>query len=393
MAPPAPFEIDVPDDVLEDLRRRLAQTRWPDVLPEAGWRYGSELGYMQKLIDYWLYEFDWREQERLLNSFPQFTTTLEGTNLHFIHVKGAGPRPVPLLISHGWPGSIIEMHKVIGPLTDPASHGGDPTDAFDLVVPSLPGYGFSGPTTVPGVDVARIAELFVRLMGSLGYKRFVAQGGDWGSYITTTLGRAWYSHVAAIHLNTLPGFLIQSVATDQEKTMLSERAKELSLSGRAHAGIDDGAYAEILGTRPQSIAYGLSDSPAGLAAWIIEKFFAWSDCGGDLESVFTKDELLTNVMIYWVTRTANSSARLYYETTHGDPGAFKGRVEAPTALAIFPAEGSPPQTFVERIYNLKRWTEMAAGGHFAALEQPAALVEDIRTFFRPYREELGKYAH
>jgi pimeloyl-ACP methyl ester carboxylesterase len=384
----ARFEINVPDDVLEELRGRLAHTRWPEALPDAGWRYGTDLGYMQELVDYWLQEFDWRKQEQLLNAFPQFTARLEDIDLHFIHAKGVGPRPIPLLLSHGWPGSIFEMHKVIGPLTNPASHGGDPADAFDVVVPSLPGYGFSGPTSAPGVDVARIAELFVRLMEILGYDRFVAQGGDWGSYITTTLGRVWHSRVAAIHLNTLPGFLVSRVATDEEKVALRERARKLWSSRRAHAGVDDGGYAEILGTRPQSLAYGLNDSPAGLAAWIIEKFFAWSDCGGNLERVFTKDELLTNIMIYWVTETSNSAARLYYETTHGDPDAFTGRVEAPTALAVFPAEGSPPRTFVERIYNVERWTEMPTGGHFAALEQPEALVEDIREFFRPYRDGL-----
>ena len=335
---------------------------------------GPTFAYMQEFVNYWLDEFDWPAQERLLNAFPQFQQIFKDIHLHFIHVRGVGPRPIPLLVSHGWPGSIFEMHKVIGPLTDPAAHGADPADAFDVVVPSLPGYGFSGPTTIAGVGVPRIAATFVSLMGSLGYGRFVAQGGDWGSYITTTLGRAWHPQVAAIHLNTLPGYLISSVASDEEKVILRERARDLWFSRRGHAGIDDGGYAEILSTRPQSIAYGVNDSPAGLAAWIIEKFFAWSDCGGNLESVFSKDELLTNIMIYWITQTANSSARLYYETTHGDPDVFKGRVEAPTALAVFPAEGSPPRSFVERIYNLERWTEMPAGGHFAALEQPTALV-------------------
>jgi pimeloyl-ACP methyl ester carboxylesterase len=295
---------------------------------------------------------------------------------------------MPLLMTHGWPGSFFEMHKVIGPLSDPAKHGGDPDDAFDLVVPSLPGYGFSKPTTARGIGVPQIAALLVRLMEQLGYERFVAQGGDWGSYVTSILGRAWTSQVAAIHLNTLPGFLIASEATDEEMVSLKKRAGDFWMKRRAHAGIDDAGYSEILGTRPQTVAFGLNDSPAGLAAWIVEKFRAWSDCAGEVENAFTKDELLTNIMIYWVTETANSSARLYYETRHGDRDAFAGRVEAPTALAVFPAEGSPPRPLVERLYNLQRWTEMSAGGHFAALEQPDALVEDVRAFFRPLRDEL-----
>lgn len=374
----APFQIQVTEEVLLDLKQRLTRIRWPDALADADWDYGTNLAYLQHLVDYWHESYDWRAQERLLNTFPQFTTEIAGIHLHFLHVKGKGTQPLPLLISHGWPGSFFEMYKIIGPLTDPEGYGADPADAFDVVVPSLPGYGFSGPTKVRGVTVERIAEVFVSLMQDLGYQNFVAQGGDWGSYITTALGRAWACRIIGIHLNTLPGGLFRS----QEATTEAERRWR---EQRAQATRDESGYSDIQGSRPQTLAYGLNDSPVGLAGWIIEKFRAWSDCHGEIESVFTKEELLTNVMIYWVTQTINSSIRLYYEAVHQREDALAGRVEVPTGLAVFPAEGAPPRSLVERLYNIQRWTEMKAGGHFAALEQPEALVEDIRAFFRPLR--------
>lgn len=375
---PVPFQIHVAEDVLLDLQQRLARTRWPDALPDTAWNYGTNLAYLQHLVTYWHERYDWRAQERLLNTFPQFTTEIDGIHLHFLHVTGKGPQPLPLLISHGWPGSFFELYKIIGPLADPARYGGDPVDAFDVVVPSLPGYGFSGPTRVRGVTVERIAAVFVALMQDLGYQRFAAQGGDWGSYITTALGRAWASKIIGIHLNTLPGRLTRS----QEATTETERHWR---EQRAQLTRDESGYSDIQGTRPQTLAYGLNDSPVGLAGWIIEKFRAWSGCHGELESAFTKEELLTNIMIYWVTQTINSSIRLYYETAHQREEAGAGRVEVPTALAVFPAEGSPPRSLVERLYNIQRWTEMKAGGHFAALEQPETLVEDIRAFLRSSR--------
>ncbi len=374
----APFQIQVAEEVLLDLKQRLARIRWPDALADADWDYGTNLAYLRQLVRYWHDSYDWRAQERLLNTFPQFTTDIDEIHLHFLHVKGKGTQPLPLLISHGWPGSFFEMYKIIGPLTDPESYGADPADAFDVVVPSLPGYGFSGPTKVRGVTVERTAEVFVSLMQDLGYPRFAAQGGDWGSYITTALGRAWASKIIGIHLNTLPGRSMRS----QEATTEAERRWR---EQRAQVTRDESGYSDIQGTRPQTLAYGLNDSPVGLAGWIIEKFRAWSGCHGEIESVFTKDELLTNVMIYWVTQTINSSMRLYYETSHQREDAFAGQVEVPTGLAVFPAEGAPPRSLVGRRYNIQRWTEMKAGGHFAALEQPEALVEDIRAFFRPLR--------
>ena len=373
-----PFTIQVSEEVLLDLRQRVARTRWPDELPDAGWDYGTNLTYLQHLVRYWNESYDWRAQERLLNTFPQFTTEIDGIYLHFLHVKGKGTQPIPLIISHGWPGSFFEMYKIIGPLTDPARFGGDPADSFDVVVPSLPGYGFSGPTNTRGVTVARIAGVFVTLMQELGYQRFAAQGGDWGSSISATLARSYPDKLIGIHLN----FLLLRSPTSQEATNEEERRWRERL---ARFLSDGSGYSRIQGTRPQTLAYGLNDSPVGLAGWIIEKFRAWSDCHGDLESVFTKEELLTNIMIYWVTKTINSSTRLYYETFH-QRETGPGRVEVPTGVAVFPQEiAMPPQSVAQDYYTIQRWTEMKAGGHFAALEQPQALVEDIRAFFRPLR--------
>ena len=287
--------------------------------------------------------------------------------------------PLPLLISHGWPGSFFEMYKIIGPLTDPESFGGDPADAFDVVVPSLPGYGFSGPTKVRGVTMARIAEVFVSCMQDLGYPRFATQGGDWGLHITRTLGRSFADKIVGIHINIEPSRAVLS----KEATNEAERRW---LERRAQWMWEESGYSHLHETRPQTLAYGLNDSPVGLAGWMIEKFHAWSDCHGEIESVFTKDELLTNVMIYWVTQTINASTRLYYETYHQHDDAFAGRAEVPTGVAVFLDElPIPPRSLAERLYAIQRWTQMKAGGHFAALEQPQALVEDIRAFFRPLR--------
>ncbi|MCH8190499.1 MAG: epoxide hydrolase [Chloroflexi bacterium] len=376
------FIIDVPQAVLDDLNERLDDTRWPDEIPGSGWDYGSNLAYIQELVAYWRTRFDWRAQERLLNAMPQFKADVDGLSIHFVHQRGKGPNPFPLIMIHGWPGSFFEMYKVLGPLTDPAAHGGDPADAFDLVVPSLPGYGFSGQPRERGMHTGRIAGLFAKLMSEeLGYRRFGSQGGDWGASVTTFLGARHADVVAGIHLNMVisgRGAASESERTEEEKRWLKEfeafRAEEMG-------------YATIQGTKPQTLSYGLNDSPAGLCAWIVEKFRRWSDCDGDVERSFTKDELLTNVMIYWVTQTIGSSVRLYYESFHAQgQGLGSERVEVPTGVAVFPKEiVRPPRSTVERAYNLQRWTEMPAGGHFAALEEPEALVEDIRAFFRPLR--------
>jgi len=386
---PAPFHIHIPDAVLDDLRTRLRRTRWPDQVADSGWTYGTDGAYLRELTAYWLERFDWRVQETALNRFAHFRADVDGLGLHFIHERGRGPRPLPLLLMHGWPGSIVEFTEVIGPLTDPAAHGGDPQDAFDLIVPSLPGYGFSERPSQPGVDVMRVAALFTSLMEHLGYARFGAQGGDWGAAIATALGSAFPDRVLGIHLN----MLIAARPGTNDPSQLSATDREILDRFNAFQKEETG-YMQIQGTKPQTLGYALNDSPVGLAAWIVEKFRTWSDCGGDVERRFTKDQLLTNITLYWVTETINSSVRLYYETMHNPAlrGGVEGQLDAvftvsvPTGAAVFPAEiYRPPRAWAERTYNIARWTEMPAGGHFAAMEEPAALVEDVRAFFRPLR--------
>ena len=379
---PAPFRIEVPEGVLADLCLRLARTRWPDQAPGAPWAYGADVGYMKELCGYWRERYDWRKHETLLNGFRQFTAPVAGIDLHFIHEEGRGPAPLPLLLSHGWPGSIWEFHKIIPLLTDPARFGGDPRDAFTVVAPSLPGYGFSFAPGQPRFGVTEIADAFAILMTDvLGYRRFAAQGGDWGGFITSRLGVAYAERLAGIHVNLLS--LRRDLPRPKDPTP-EERAylEDLGAWLREETG-----YQWIQGTKPQTLAYGLSDSPAGLAAWIVEKFRSWSDCGGDVERRFTKDELLTNITLYWVTGAINSSFWPYYARYHAPwPIGDGQRVEVPTAYAAFPKEiVRPPRSWAERVYNIRRWTVMPSGGHFAALEEPQALVDDLRAFFRDLR--------
>ena len=379
--PTQPFTIAVPDAVLTDLHQRLAATRWPDEISGTAWEYGSSLAYIQELAAYWRDGFDWRTHERGLNALPQFRADVDGFGLHFAHIKGKGPSPFPLLFTHGWPGSFFEVSKIAGPLTDPAAHGGDPADAFDLVAPSLPGYGFSDKPGARGMNLQETARLFHKLMMEvLGYRRFAAQGGDWGASVTTALGYGYPQSLAGIHVNMISSRL----AYNAERATPEERAWfEQAAAWRR----DEGAYAHLQGTKPMTLAFGLNDSPAGLLAWIVEKFRAWSDCSGDVERRFTKDELLTNVMLYWATQTIGSSVRYYYENSHAPPIVPAGkRVEVPTGVAVFPKEiVRPPRSIAEVAYNIQRWTEMPRGGHFPAMEEPGLLVEDIRAFFRPLR--------
>lgn len=372
----------MPDGVLADLRERLARTRWPDEPPGAGWQFGTDVAYMKELVAYWRETYDWRRHEAELNRSRQFTVPLAGIELHFIHEEGRGPRPLPLLLSHGWPGSVWEFHKIIPMLTDPARFGGDPADAFTVVAPSLPGYGFSFRPGQPRFGVEEITDAFANLMTDvLGYRRFAAQGGDWGSFVTARLGAVYPERLAGIHLNLMP--LRRDPArppspTSEEAQYLEELARWLR---------EETGYQWIQGTKPQTLAFGLTDSPAGLAAWIVEKFRAWSDCGGDVERRFSKDVLLTNITIYWVTGAIGSSFWPYYARTHrGWPIPDGVRVEVPTAYAAFPRElVRPPRAWAERVFNIRRWTVMPSGGHFAALEEPERLVEDIRAFFRGLR--------
>ncbi len=378
------FRIDVPDTVLRDLRERLGRARFPDQIEDAGWDYGTELHYLRELCEYWREKYDWRAQEAALNGFDHFATELDGQRVHFIHQRSREKSAFPLVITHGWPGSVFEFHKILGPLVDPVAHGGDARDAFHVVCPSMPGYGFSGPTKERGWDVRRVAELEAKLMARLGYSRYGAQGGDWGAIVTTQLGLLDAAHVAGIHLNMVVAGPPPGVANPAEGLS----PKELQALGDMGAfQKSETGYQQIQGTKPQTLGYGLNDSPVGLAAWIVEKFRSWSDCGGDVERRFTKDELLTNVMIYWVTQTINSSVRLYCETMRsGRFGPADARVEVPTGCAIFPKEIiRPPRRWAEARFNVKRWTEMPAGGHFAALEEPERLVDDVRAFFREVR--------
>lgn len=378
-----PFELKIPDAALQDLRERLARTRFPDEIPGSDWGYGTDLAYMRELVAYWKDRYDWRAAEARLNRLPQFRARVAGLDVHFIHVRGKGPEPMPLVMTHGWPGSVTEFLDVIGPLTDPASHGGDPADAFDLVLPTMPGYGFSGHPVEPGMDPERIAAMWDELMQGLGYPRYAAQGGDWGSMVTTYLGFRHPAQVIGIHLNMVIAFPPDPAnpveGLEPEQVMRLMQAREFLET--------ETGYQRIQGTKPQTLSYGLNDSPAGLAAWIVEKFRTWSDCKGDVESRFTKDQLLTNVMFYWLPETANSSCRLYCETMRSGkfpPTGF--RVEVPTACAIFPGEMfKPPRSWVDKLYNVQRWTEMPSGGHFAAMEEPGLLVDDVRAFFRGLR--------
>ena len=378
------YVIDVPQAVLDDLAARLADTRWPDEISGAGWDYGTNLFYLRELMEYWQTTYDWRAQERALNEFNHFRLNIDGLGIHFIHEQGKGPDPFPLIISHGWPGSVAEMLRIIPMLTDPAAHGGHPADSFDVVVPSLPGYGFSDKPMERGMSNTRIAGMWHQLMTEgLGYTRFGAQGGDWGGMISSRLGFDFPQSVAGVHLNLMTG--VPAFRGTPAPPLTDAEQEFIRLARRWYE--DEGGYFHIQRTKPQTLGLGLNDSPAGLAAWIIEKFRTWSDCDGNPEISYTRDELLTNIMIYWVNQSAASSVRHYYEN-RVDNWRFKPgeRVEPPCAVAVFPVEiNRPPREWAERTHNIQRWTEMPRGGHFAAMEQPALLAEDIRAFFRAVR--------
>jgi pimeloyl-ACP methyl ester carboxylesterase len=381
-----PFRIHVSDADLADLKQRLARTRFPAEMPGSGWSYGTDLAYAKELVAYWRDRYDWRAHEASFNRLNQIRAEVGGLRIHAIHERGKGPKPFPLVITHGWPGSVYEFKDVVGPLTDPAAHGGDPADAFDVVCPSMPGYGWSEGAKEPGMDPEKIASLWVELMSGLGYPRFGAQGGDWGAMVTTYLGYRHPKQTVGIHLNMVIAF-----PPNPQNPLEGATEEEIpGLVGMGEFFKTETGYQQIQGTKPQTLSFGLTDSPAGLAAWIVEKFRTWSDCDGDVEKRFTKDALLTNIMFYWATATANSSCRLYCETMRAGkfpPTGF--RVDVPTGCAIFPKEiVQPPRQWVEKIYNVARWTRFPTGGHFAAMEEPKALVEDVRALFRPLRSSL-----
>ena len=379
-----PFTINIPDERLEDLRSRLRAARWPKPVDGEGWGDGTDLQFLQRFTEYWLNSFDWRAQEKRLNGLPQFMVTVDGQEIHFVHLRGSGPAPLPLILTHGWPGSFAEMEQVIPLMTDPQAHGGDPADAFHVVVPSLPGYGFSPAPTTRGVSSRRIAGLWRGLMAKLGYTRFALQGGDIGAGVSVWTARLFPERVIGAHLNFIPFGYRPPMGNDLPPISLEEQAYVDKL---AVWTAEEGAYAHLHSTRPQTLSYALTDSPVGLAAWIVEKFRSWSDCNGDVEQAFGFDTLLTDISLYWFSDDINGSLRLYKENRLA-PLAFNPgeRVAPPLGVALFPRElPMPPRTWVERAFDLRRWTVMPRGGHFAALEQPDLLVEDIRAFFRPLR--------
>jgi len=383
-----PFRINVSQETLADLRQRLSRTRWINELEGAGWDYGTNLEYAKALVAYWQDEFDWRAQQDAINQFSHHRTDLKGVGVHFIHERGKGENALPLILTHGFPDSFLRFSKIIPMLTDPEAHGGTLEDSFDVIVPSLPGFGFSDKPKQQGM-LFKVADLWTTLMTErLGYQHFGAHGGDWGSTITEHLARSHSDHVVGIHLTDVP--FMHLFQKPKDLSTAEKRFIEKSEEWQRQ----EGAYAMIQSTRPQSLALGLNDSPAGLASWIVEKFRSWSDCKGNIEARFTKDELLTNITLYWVTETINSSFWLYYDAANA--GAFTWIVEmikswvgsstVPTGFASFPKDLlPPPREWAERFFNIQRWTEMPRGGHWAALEEPELLVEDIRAFFRPLR--------
>ena len=371
------FRIDVAEAELVDLRQRLARTRWPEAECVEDWSQGIPLSYTRELARYWEHDYDWRSRESALNRFDQFVTEIDGLDLHFIHQRSVHPDALPLLITHGWPGSVVEFHKIIGPLTDPTAHGGRAEDAFHVVCPSLPGYGFSGKPARTGWGVERIAAAWQTLMRRLGYPRYGAQGGDWGAAVTSQIGRNPDGCIG-IHLNMPLGRPPSNADRD-----LSAAEQHTLATAAEHRRWGTG-YSQQQSTRPQTLGYGLADSPVGQLAWIVEKFGAWSDCAGHPENVFSRDEMLDNVMLYWLTNSAASAARLYWESFRGFGGGE--RVEIPTGVAAFPKEILvPPRSWCEGSYHITHWTAMPRGGHFAALEQPELLVDDVRRFFATLR--------
>jgi len=375
-----PFRLDIADSELEDLRRRLSTTRWPDSETPNDWSQGIPLEYVKELCAYWQNHYDWRKREAWLNEIPQFTTTLDGLEFHFLHIRSPHSNALPLVITHGWPGSVIEFSKIIGPLTDPGAHGGDNADAFHLVCPTLPGFGFSGKPKTTGWSVERIGRAWGELMARLGYDRYVAQGGDWGAIVTSCIGVSETEHCAGIHVN-MP-LLSPSEAAMRDLTDFENKA----LAGAQHYWDWDSGYSKEQSTRPQTLGYGLVDSPAGQAAWIVEKFWAWTDNDGHPEDVLSRDELLDNVMMYWLPAAGASSARLYWESF---PSLFKPQkeIKIPAGVSVFPHEifRASKRWVEERYTNLVHYNVLDKGGHFAAFEQPELFVEEVRNCFRHMR--------
>ncbi len=377
-----PFKAAIPDEELDYLRRRIKEARWPEEETVDGWQQGMPLAYAKELADYWANDYDWRRFETKLNGWPQFTTEIDGIEIHFIHVKSPVEDALPVVISHGWPGSVVEFHKIIDALVDPESHGGNAADAFHVVAPCLPGFGFSGKPTTPGTDVDKIGRMWGKLMARLGYDRYVAQGGDWGSMVTQAMGVSETEHCAGIHIN-MP---IVAPDPDTMADLTPEETKALEDMGLYEA--EGSGYSKQQSTYPQTLGYALADSPVGQMAWVAEKFYMWTDCEVDgvrhPENVLTKDELLDNVMFYWLNNTGASSGRLYWESFKNpklDP------IDMPVGCSIFPKEifRCSRRWAEKRFSKIIHFEVMTRGGHFAAMEQPGDFIEEVRTCFRQLR--------
>ncbi|MCK9382471.1 MAG: epoxide hydrolase [Sulfuritalea sp.] len=381
-----PFKLAVTDETLADLRSRLANTRWPDRETVGDWSQGVPLDRIKALCDYWARDYDWRHCEARLNGFGQYHTSIDGLRIHFLHVRSPSPDAVPLILTHGWPGSVVEFLDVIGPLTDPVAHGGNAADAFHVVIPSLPGYGFSDKPATTGWGVERIAAAWIALMTRLGYQRFLAQGGDWGAAVTSAIGMLAPPECVGIHLN------MPLIYPGKDDLLHLTAAEQASVASMKFYRQSDSGYAKLQRTRPQTLAYGLTDSPAAQAAWIYEKFYAWTDNRGEPESALTRDAMLDNIMLYWLPATAASAARLYWESL----AFFKTTPLAlPVGVTIYPKEFSrPSRRWAERHFaNIIHWNETEKGGHFAAFEQPALFVTELRNCFRKIRTEIPDQAN
>jgi len=378
---PQPFKIAVADAVLDDLNQRLRNARFPHALPGSGWKLGADIDFMRRLVDYWLHKYDWRRWEAELNTFPQYIEKVDDLNIHYLHVRSPHAEALPLLMTHGWPGSVVEFHKIIGLLTDPVAHGGRAEDAFHLVCPSMPGYGWSDAPAQPGCDIKKVAQYLTRLMDQLGCQRYGVQGGDWGALAGIHAALSARDEICGLHLNLLPSSTSEDVAELQEMDVVPGTMSLVSRYVKKGMG-----YAQIQGTQPDQLGYALNDSPLGLAAWVMTAFNAWVDHSGNVEEVVSFDELLTNIMVYWVTESMPSAIRLYQETmTSGLFGPANEYVATPTGFAHFNDVTNPKRTWAERHYNIVHWQDMEKGGHFAALEQPQLLAADMRTFFAPLR--------
>ena len=384
--PIVPFRVDVPQAAIDDLRSRLANTRLPDQIPGTSWEYGTERSYLEELLAHWMNEFDWRAQETRINAFDQFTTVIDDVDTHFIHQRSANPDAIPLMIVHGWPGSISEFLDIIPPLVDPAAHGGDSEDSFHVIAPSLPGFGYSGIPAARGYNPERIAHMLAELMERLGYESYAIAGGDWGAIINRHLANHYPERLIGLHSN----MILAGPPADEEQRNRADPEELALTSARAAYMQNETGYQAIQGTKPQTLGYGLADSPAGVAAWIVEKFHGWSDLpqgpDGNLDDNFSRDDLLTNISIYWFTGTITSSTRIYYENRNTPAEKPIEYIDVPTGAAIFPAEiYLAPRAWAEAAYDLRHWTLMPRGGHFAALEQPELYLNDLREFFRTLR--------